>query len=187
MSPAVDPGWGPSLRAVPRILLPFLGAHRALRDANGLVVLRTLWLAFLGSVVLIGAVVLFLGTVELGHGPDGRVVGAVVVGLGVVAQLAAGVLLPAITGATPAAAVAAVQRHVLLRVALAEVAALVGFMGFVISVNPAVYLAGAVVAVAGLVDAMPSGDRLGAWQRELDDHGSSVDLLAALVSTGMTR
>ena len=187
MTAVHDPGWSPSIRALPRLLLPVLGAHKALRDTNGLVVLRSLWLLFLSSVLLIGAVVLAMSTLDLGTGPDGRAVAVGVAAIGVIAQLVAPVLVPGIRGDTAGEAVASVQRSVLARVAFAEVAPLAGFVGFMISVNPAVFLVGAAIGVAGLLDAMPSGERVVAWQQELRDSGSSVELLPALVSTGISR
>ena len=122
-----------------------------------------------------------------GGGVDGRIVAGVVVGIGVVAQLVAGAFVPPIAGETDGEVRRTAQRHFFLRVALAEPGALLGFMGFVLSGNPAVYLAGAIVSIAGLVDAAPGQRWIERGQDQLRDAGSPVDLMDALLGGGVTR
>lgn len=178
MSDRRDPGWGAAFRAgfVP------LRRARVLHDGTPpLLVLRSVWTAFAFSVVLISIVVGAVATQLPGGGPDGRVVAGVVVAIGVFAQLVAVSFVPPLSGVTPDEVQAAATRAVLLRIALAEAAALVGFLGFALAGNAAVYFAGALVSAVGMYDAMPGRRWIAQGQAQLRESGSSVDLLDALL------
>jgi hypothetical protein len=187
MTGAVDPGWGAAVRKVPLAMLPTRGMRMASGSTDSLTVMRLLWLTFTAVMVLLGVVVVVIDRVAPGGGVDGRAVGVVVVGLGAVAQLVAAKVVTDITGATMPEVRAAAQRAFFLRVALAEPAALLGFLGFVVSGNAAVYGAGFVVGMAGMIDAAPTRAWLERGQQQLRGAGSDVELLAALVSGGLTR
>ena len=187
MSAAADPGWGEAIGKLPTTLLPTRGMRMAFASADGLTVMRVLWLTFTAAMVLLGVVVVLIDSFAPGGGVDGRVVVAAVVGFGVLAQLVATKAVDEVTGATPAEVRTSAQRAFFLRVALAQPAALLGFLGFVVSGNVAVYVAGLAVAMVGLWEAAPTRSWIERGQRQLHDAGSEVDLLAALVSGGITR
>ena len=186
MSDVEDPGWKPALKGIPSALIPMYSLRRATRESNGLVALRTMWVTFLSGIVLIGIVVLALWPSLRQGGPDARVVAGIVVAIALVTHLAAR-LVPQISGHDDADVRASAQRRFLLRVALAESSALIGFVSFIITENPAVYFVGAVAAVAALLQVCPSSAWLEREQRQLRAAGSSVNLLAALLSGGLTR
>ena len=104
-----------------------------------------------------------------------------------ISQLVGANFLPAIAGRTQAEVQEAAQKHFFLRVALAEPATLLGFLGFVLSANPAVYGLGAVVSLAGMLDARPSTRWLDRGQLQLRESGSEISLLGVLVQGGVTR
>lgn len=187
MSEAVDPGWGAAARRAPLILVPTRGMRSALADDNGLVVMRMVWITFVAVMVVIGALVVAIDRSLPGGGADGRVVAAGVAGVGIFLQVVSTKFIPVIAGKKMAAVRSAAQRAFFIRVAFAEPAALLGFMGFVLSGNVAVYAVGFAVGLAGMTDAAPTGRWIAAGQAELAASGSDVDLLAALVSGGLTR
>lgn len=181
---AEDPGWRPAIRAA---LVPVKGARLARDGGSSLLVMRALWIAFTTAILLMGVVVVLVSTELPSGGIDGRFAAAFVVGLGVLAQVVAGAAVPAIGGRTADDVGRTAQRAFFIRVLLAEPAALLGFLGFALSGNPAVYLAGAVVSFAGMVDAMPGERWLARGQVQLTESGSSVQLLDALVRGGVSR
>lgn len=187
MSGAVDPGWVEAVRKVPLALLPTRGMRMASGSADSLTVMRVLWLTFTAVMVFIGVVVVVIDRVAPGGGVDGRVAGAVVVGLGFFAQVVAAKLVNEITGSTMPEVRASAQRAFFLRVALAEPAALFGFLGFVVSGNVAVYGTGFVVGMVGMYAAAPTRAWIDRGDRQLRSSGSDVELLAALVGGGLTR
>lgn len=187
MSGAVDPGWGEAARSFPRTLLPTRGMRLAAGSTNGLTVMRMVWLSFLAAMVLIGAVVVVIDRAAPGGGVDGRVVGAVVAGLGIFLQVVSTKFVPVVAGATMREVREVAQRAFFVRVAFAEPAALFGFMGFVLSGNVAVYGIGFVVGLAGMYDAAPTARWIDAGQAALREAGSDVDFLAAVVGGGITR
>ena len=132
-------------------MLPTQGARMAASSTAGLHVMRVLWLIFVLAMVLIAVVVLVLDAALPGGGPDGRVVGAVVVGFGLFLQLLAARLVPTIAGHDGSSVRHTAQRQFFIRIAFAEPSALAGFLGFVIAGNPAVYLAGAAVSLLGML------------------------------------
>lgn len=187
MSRAVDPGWGEAARLLPSMLLPTRGMRLAAGGTAGLTVMRVLWLTFVASMLLLGIVVVVIDSVAPGGGVDGRVVGGVVAALGVGLQAVSVRFLPDLAGRTVEEVRAAVQRIFFLRVAFAEPAALLGFMGFVVSGNVAVYVIGAVIGLAGMYDAAPSAGWLARSAEQLRSSGSDVDLLDAVTRGGLTR
>lgn len=187
MTNAVDPGWGEAVAKLPTALLPTRGMRMAFGSTDGLTVMRVLWITFTAAMVLVGVVVALIDAFVPGGGVDGRLVVAAVLGFGVLAQLVATMVVGDVTGSTPAEVRASAQRGFFVRVALAEPAGLLGFLGFVLSGNAAVYVAGAAVAMVGLLAAAPTRSWIELGQRQLADSGSDVDLIAALVGGGITR
>jgi hypothetical protein len=168
-------------------LIPTRGMRVALGSTDGLTVMRMAWVTFTVSMVVIGVLVAVIDAVLPGGGVDGRLVAAVVIGLGVFAQVLSTKFVPAVSGSTMPMARATAQRAFFIRVAFAEPAALVGFLGFVVSGNVAVYAGGFIVGLAGMYDAAPTTAWIARGQEQLSDSGSDVELLDALVSGGITR
>lgn len=188
MTRSVDPGWGAALRKAPLALLPTRGVRMAAGGAtDGLTVMRIAWIVFTAVMVVIGVVVIAIDQGLPGGGVDGRTVAVIVGGLAVFAQLVAVKFVPEITGSTMPAVRATAQRAFFVRMAFAQPAPLLGFLGFVTSGNAAVYVVGFVVGLAGMWDAAPNARWIGVGQRQLQASGSDVELLAALVGGGITR
>ena len=186
MTDRPDSGWGSAARSALTALIPTRGARLAQRGTNGLLVLRQLWCSFAGAMVLF-ALLAVLASAGVSSSVDGRIVAGVVVAAGVIAQLMGMAFVAPVRGPSVDDVRRSAQRHVLVRVALAEVSALAGVIGAFVSANLAVYGIGAVVALAGLIDAAPSDRWLAARQADLDAEGTAVDLRDALESAGLTR
>ena len=168
------------------MVIPTRGIRTAV-STSGLTAMRVLWLTFIAAMALVGLVVVVIDQIAPGGGADGRVVGAVVVALGVLIQLVSVKFVPEVAGSTMHAVRETAQRAFFTRVAFAEPAALIGFMGFVLSGNVAVYVAGAVIGLAGMYDAAPNSRWIAQSQQALRASGSDVEFLPAMASGGITR
>jgi len=181
-----DPGWGPVIRRLPLLLIPVVGMTRLAKEANGLLAMRILWVVFVNAIVLIGVVVVFLGG-EFDGAVDSSLALAATVVVGVFTQLAGPRFVRGPDVSSASAFVPTFQRWFFSRVAFAEVAALFGFVMFVLSGSGLVYAVGAVIALAGMIDAAPGARRLAALQERADAEGSGLDVLSALQQGGLTR
>ncbi len=181
-----DPGWAPVIRKLPLLLVPVVGMFRLTKETNGLLAMRILWVVFVNAIVLIGVVVVILGD-EFEGGVDSSVALAATAGVGVLAQLLGPRFVSEPDVSSAQAFVPSLQRWFFSRVAFAEVAALFGFVMFVLSTSRLVYLVGAVISLAGMIDAAPTRGRLAALQRRADAEGSRIDVSAALQQGGLTR
>ena len=181
-----DPGWGPVIRKLPLLLIPVVGMTRLSKEPNGLLAMRILWVVFVNAIVLIGVVVLLLGD-ELDGVLNPSLALAATVMVGVFAQLAGPRLVRGPDLLSAAAFAPTFQRWFFSRVAFAEVAALFGFVMFILSGSGLVYALGAVIALAGMIDAAPGARRLATLQKQADDEGSGLDVLGALQQGGLTR
>ena len=188
MSAVRDPGWRRAAGGLLFMMIPTKGARTMLKSANGLLLLRQLWvtLAAVMTILWVPVLVLHLSDARTGS-LDGRVATAVVVVVAFGGQLLAVRLAPSVSGTTAKSASESAQRWVLVRVGLGELAALVGFIGFVASANPLVYVAGFVPTVVVMVGAAPSAAWIARMQHDLRESGSDVELLAALVGGGISR
>ena len=188
MTRVEDPGWRRAAGGVWFLMIPTKGARMALKSTNSLLLMRQLWVTFLAAVTFLWVPVLVIHfSGGLAANVDGRLMAAVVVGVGVFGQLLAGTIVAPVSGPTEEAARRSFQRSLLVRIALGEIGALVGFVGFLLSGNPLVYLAGYVVTLAGMFDAAPTVAKIDRSQRQLIESGSGVNLLGALVKDGITR
>ena len=188
MSTVEDPGWRPAAKGIFFAFAPMLGPRMAQRSTNGLLLMRQAWVSFTSAACIIWVPVLWLWLAgDLTSGFDSRVAAAGVGVLGALPQLVALLALASPVAREEKAARAEAQSTFLLRVALAEIAAVIGFIGFTLSLNPAVYLVGFVIALVGLLAAAPTAANIERMQQRLREAGSDVDLLSALVSGGITR
>lgn len=190
MTSSSDPGWRPALRGGAWIPVPFplVGARRVIYSADGLTAIRQLWLKFLGVLVMIWIPVLvFSVTSGSETSIDARPVAVGILIGGAVLQLVVPTLFGRMQGETEDEVRGRAQRLLFLRILVAEVPALAGFLGFMATANPAVYLAGWLVAMAGMIGAAPTRRKLERLQLQLSESGSSVDLVTALVNSGISR
>jgi hypothetical protein len=187
MSGAVDPGWGDAFRRLPKLFVPTSGQRMVVESNDGLAVMRVLWVTFVSAVALLGVVVVIIDQVAPGGGADGRVVAVVVAAIGVFLQIVSVKFVPPIAGRTAGEVRERAQRAFFIRVAFAEPAPLVGFMGFVLSGNLAVYLVGAVTGLAGMYDAAPNSRWINEGDESLRASGSDVDFLQAMIGGGISR
>jgi hypothetical protein len=188
VSAVSDPGWRRAAGGLLFMVVPTKGARTTLKSANGLVLLRQLWVMLAAVITILWIPVVALSFSDALRGSiDGRVAALVVVVVAVGGQVIAARLAPSVSGVTEQVARDAAQRWVLVRVGLGELAALVGFIGFVASANPLVYVAGFVPTAAVMVAAAPSAAWIGRMQVELRESGSDVELLSALVGGGISR
>jgi F0F1-type ATP synthase membrane subunit c/vacuolar-type H+-ATPase subunit K len=179
-----DPGWGDAVRSAWMFIIPF-GLQLRLRKlqregADGLVVLRSVFLAFVAAIVLFAIVVAFL---------DPRVEGAsaagwVALGLAAYGVLVVFVLTPIVERPLSCDSDHALQgsyrTRFFLRVALAESVALLGFV-LMFQVGASwVYYTGGAVTLVGLAWRAPTARNLMKDEDELRARGCARSLVTAL-------
>ncbi len=191
MDSADDPGWRDALGSSWALLVPG-GVQWRMRKAadrgdSTLTTLRSLWIAFTAAVGLVGVVVVILA-VFAGYGsePDAAPrpvgVGVAVTLIGSVLSLAAGAWLRRrpLDGSTLPALAGSYRTAFFLQVAVADAAALLAFVGFILSGVACLYPIGLVVAWAQLALVAPTARHLARAQGELRRRGSRLRLLDAL-------
>lgn len=185
MQPVQDPGWGQAARGMLWVLLPGVALRRARRQmdegADRLLLLRKLYLSFVSAAVLLGVVVYVLDR-SSGLGGNGVPAGAalaVVLAADIAAVLGARFGKPLSCEADEALANSYTTR-LFLRIAFVETAALVGFVAFVVTGAPALYVLGLAGSLVGFALAAPSAGRLAAEQEALHRAGCNRSLVAAL-------
>jgi hypothetical protein len=180
-----DPGWKIHWSMLPVGVMPHLYFLRRDRGEDGLVLLRTLFVSFSLALVLIGALRLAIGTIDGAHPkPAVSLPIAVVFGIG---ALVAQRLVPAGLDCSSAAALSSTYRNrFLVRLAVAESAALVAFATSLVIGPWWVYFVGASFSVYGFARIAPTRARLIADQDELVIDGCPRSLVAALRGTGRT-
>ena len=186
-----DPGWRPVLRHLGWVLIPGVAFafqwwwRRPSRD--GLTALRTVFASFVVAFGHIAVVVFTLdATIRLRRHPlNGLYAAAAVVVLGVY-----GLTVPRLVerrtriDCTDDAKLAgAYVARFFLRAAFSNTAGLVGFVGFMLTNNPAEYLLGLAFTLIGLTRTAPTARNLAADQRALSAEGCHRSLLHALVTT----
>jgi len=161
------------------IVAPRSAAQRAIREGvSTLRMVRTMFTASSMLLLLVGVVVIVLAVVSDG---ENDVSGWLVAG-GVTAWGAAALLLsrvmrrPAPCDSNTSLA-AWYRTTFFLRVAFASSAALVGFLGFVLTWTPWIYVIGAVFAAVGMVRLAPTERRLQADQAAINGQGGDRSLL----------
>lgn len=179
----VDPGWRSALVNALVGLVPGWGIRyrKRFRSADGLTSVRGLFLSFVFAIVLIGVVVVVLESTGGRMGSTSESPAAVSVLAVGVASLAAPRLLRRPLNCDGEVALAAGYRQrFFLRVAFAEAAALVGFVGFVASSAGWLYPLGSFFTVIGFARLAPTKRHIEQEQDELRRHGCTVSLVSAL-------
>jgi hypothetical protein len=175
-----DPGWRPALPGLAWTLVPRLAIRRSQRRGDALVALRGLYLSFCAAIALVGVVVAVLaaGGFEGGDVAGGPV--AVAVGVAGLALVVASAWRRPLDASSDLALADSYRRRFFLRMAFAESAALLGFVGFVLTGNPALYAVGAPFTVLGFALLAPTVANLRRDQEELRRSGNRRSLVAAL-------
>ena len=180
-----DPGWFSS-RSLLTILVPWVGLQRAQKEGiNALGMLRQLFTAFASALFLIGVVVLFLASGN--SDPNAMSPGIVAVGVagyGVVSLVAPRLVERPLDCTDPGALLVSYRTRFFLRIALADAAALVGFVGFFLADEWWLYPMGATFALAGFVRLAPTRGNLQRDQDALNLSGCGLSLTHVLTSTG---
>lgn len=180
--PAGDPGWTEPLRA----LIPFyILVRRRHLLADGLVALRSLLVAFSTALVLIAVVLLFIGT-RSSSTTTWAALG--LFGFGIVAVFVVTPRLPVRLDGTDGAALAAAYRsRFFFWIAIAELSAVLGFVGAMTIGGILLYVAGATPSAIGFLRAAPTVTHLARDQAALQSQGCSISLVTALRNTPWPR
>lgn len=184
-----DPGWF-SPRSLLWVLVPPLAIRRAQRsgDTNALQLLRLVFTSFAMALVLIGLVVMALagsGTAEPSR-PAASMVAAGVVAYGVLSLFAPRLVERSLDCSDETALVSGYRTRLFLRIAFANAAALVGFIGFLLSGEAWMYPLGAIFAIVG-VRLPPSRRNLERDQEELNQQGCGLSLTGLLVTRRIAK
>jgi hypothetical protein len=195
---ADDPGWRSALGGLWWVLVPGQIIRQQKRGiaagTHGLTILRKLFANFVGALIMIGAtVVLLSATTTVNPHP----IATVDVAIGVVVCGVFSVLAPRLVerplDCSGEQRLAATYRiRFFLRLAFADTAALLGFVGFILSNNGWLYALGAAFAAVGFYRGTPSAANLAKDQRALSDVSCPLSLIAVLArhpppSTGSRR
>lgn len=179
-----DPGWF-SPRGVLWALLPMLAIRRAQQagDTNALQLLRHVFTSFVMALVLFGFVVTSVAS-DVADGrssPSSSVVAAGLVAYGVVSLIAPRLLERPLDCSSDSTLVSGYRTRFFVRVAFAEAAALVGFVGVFLSGSAWMYALGASFAAVGFIRLAPSRRNLERDQDALNLQGCGRSLTGLLV------
>ena len=188
-----DPGWGWAVRGVGWGLVPHMTFHRYRRiaargDVHGLLALRAGFVAFVTLVGLVSATVVVMA-VGGGLEPDDLPLGLVALGVaavGVLNQVGMRSLGRELDCSSDHALASSYATRFFLRMAFSNASALVGFVAFIVTGEPVMYVVGLAFTVVGLRYSMPTAGNLARDQYELASggcHRSLVDALRRGLST----
>ena len=182
-----DPGWF-SPTSLLTIFVPWVGLRRAQKDGtNALEMLRQLFTAFATALVLIGLVVLLLSS---GNSSENAmspgIVAAGVAGYGVVSVFIPRLVERPLDCTDAGALLVSYRTRFFLRIAFADAAALVGFVGFFLADSWWLYPLGAAFALAGFVRLAPTRGNLQRDQDALNLSGCGQSLLHVLTTSRRT-
>jgi hypothetical protein len=184
-----DPGWRPSLRALGWFVIPVIGSlmrtRARRRETNGLILLRNIYLALVGQLILFPVAFSFIGPWD--GGDEGWMPWAVVpigiVSLVWIARLRRRQLLTT----SPEALAGSYRVLFFLGVGLAEVPALLAMAVVLLRGSFWICLVGLPFALAGMWMVAPSHRDIERRQREITAAGSPHSLLDALIAAPPAR
>jgi ABC-type Co2+ transport system permease subunit len=185
---ARDPGWRSALGGLWWVLVPgqmIRQQRRAMAaGTNGLTVLRRLFASFVAALIMIGlAVVLLSATTTQTHHPLAPVDVAIgVVVYGVFSVFAPRLIEKPLDCSADQRLAGTYRTRFFLRLAFANAAALLGFVGFMLSNNGWFYVLGVAFAAIGFYRVAPSAAHLAKDQQALSDSSCSRSLIAALAT-----
>lgn len=187
--PIEDPGWRPAIRGVAWVPMPWVAIRRTQRlvekgRLDGLLALRSLFMTYVATLVLIGIVVAILeasaGFEEPGVSAE---LGAGFLAVIGVAYLVASRFLPQPLDCSSDEKLAGTYRsRFFLRIAFANAVALLGLVAYIQTGNPLLYPLALIFTVIGFAQAAPTTANLGRDQEELTLSGCGRSLVAALRS-----
>jgi F0F1-type ATP synthase membrane subunit c/vacuolar-type H+-ATPase subunit K len=159
-------------------------SRRALRrrfdtTANGLILLRQVFMTFCLAIVMFGVVLTFLWPSQSTE-PESPALALGLLGLGVIAGITGRLIEKPLLCANDASLAGSYRTRFFLRIAFAESAALFGFVGFFIASVWWVYPAAAAITFTGFARAAPTRTRLRRDQERLNEQGCFRSLVAAL-------
>jgi hypothetical protein len=162
LPPGADPGWSLDARML-LLFVPIVGTRLAIRRMTGtsLGTLRALFLNFLVSLLMVGVVVLILGSQQAEDATSTAAVSGTTAALGVFVLGLVGVTVswrvgPALPCDDLGQLLGQYRTRFFLRIAFAEAAALFGFVGFFLSANPMPYFVGLLPALLGFAMLAPT-------------------------------
>ncbi len=184
--PSRDPGWREALGGAAWVLLPAVAIRRQRRLAeqgrlDRLVGLRRIFVTFSVALPLIGVVVLFVwlaGDLGTDLSTAGFTIALVV--LGMLALALTKLVDGRLDCSGDEALAVSYQRRFFAQVAFAEAAALGGFVGFILTGNPLLYVLGLAFTAVGFWKAAPTAANLARDQDRLRAEGCGRSLIAAL-------
>jgi hypothetical protein len=178
-TPGDDPGWGKVGDVLIGAVAPWIAAGRAATAPNVLVTLRTTFLSFACSALLIGVTALYFADSAddplLDTGP-GTIAVLVLGGVGVVAARR----MRGLECGDAGALVGSYRTRFFIRLGSSEAAALEGFVVSLLTGSVVPYLAGLVIAAIGFAGVAPTRAALQRDQAELAAQGCAHDLAALL-------
>ncbi len=180
--PGADPGWRAALRYAAFGLAPAWGLQlrKSGGRTDGLVLVRGAFVSFVSAFVLIGIVVWVL---EANAGPEGSVsatpasVAVAIVGL---ASVAGSALDRPLACEDDSRLAKRYTQRFFLRVALAEAAALAGFVAFLVTGSWWIYALGALFTAIGFWRLAPTTTHLREDEERLREAGCARSLVVAL-------
>jgi len=185
VDPATDPGWGPARADAFLLLIPLLRRRRLKKRSSagdGLTVLRGYYLSYVMAIGMIGCVVVILETTAAEIRPSSEVfpLWVVVVAVGFATLAASRVVTPPLPCESESDLAAGYRQRFFLQIAFANVAALTGFMGVIMSAAGWMYPLGALFTAIGFAKLAPTAGNLRQDQEDLRRRGCTVSLMSAL-------
>lgn len=181
-----DEGWGDAAKGMGWSPFPGLALRRQARkvergELDPLLALRTTFVMFVTMLVTVGVVVVLLaafGGLGASVEPTGALVGGVAV-VGVLCLLAA-TRFGALDCTNEEALGNTYRTRFFLRVAFADTSAVVGFLGFVLTGRPFVYVVGAAFTALAFAVVAPTARNLAREQQRLVASGCGLSLVDAI-------
>jgi drug/metabolite transporter (DMT)-like permease len=181
-----------SWRGLPAVLVPALAARRAAHGrVSTLRLVRTLFVTYLIAIVLIGGVVavLTLASDRTSSASTGAVAG-VATAVAVIGAISVGcsrLVRPDADCSSDQALATWYRRRFFLRIALSELAALIGFAGFILIWTGWIYPIGLAIALVGFAAAAPTDTHIERDDQRLRATACQRNLLSALKRSGSDR
>lgn len=185
--PGRDPGWREAVKhTLPALIFPFLvlRSRRKPADMNVLTALRTVFLSMLGAQLLIVSLVWLIMKDEPAESSSAD--GLFAAGVAVAGLVALGAVRyfgarPLETGDASQLA-GSYRTGFFLKISFAQLPLLLGFAGSFVTDAWWVVLAGLPFSLTGFAMSAPTSGNLAREQNRLRSQGSSLDLVAALVT-----
>jgi hypothetical protein len=186
---AEDPGWWPSVRGISWYTVPVVGSVMRIRgnrrQANGLIVLRSVFLSLIVPLLLF---LIALRFIEPWDGGDERWTPWAVLAIGVVSLAGIARIRRQPLPLGSAKALALTYRSLFfIGIGLAEAPALWGIAGVFLAGSLWIYLVGLAFTLVGLRMMAPTRSDIERRQREIIAAGSALSLLDALITDLPTR